>query len=1132
MSAPLDALAPSAPGISATVMASAGTGKTWLLVTRLIRLLLAGVTPDAILAITFTRKAAAEMQARLAQRLRALAALDEALRASALSQLGVTPTPERVAAAGRLHERLLRGERNVRVTTFHAFCQEILRRFPLEADVPPGFEVLDSAGMIESEAWDALVAEATAQPDAPLSQDLQALYVQHGGHQGTRAALSSFLAHRSDWWAYTRGEADPVAYACRRLQTALDIDPHADPARAWFTPALEAALQEYGQLLARHPIEKHLHCAELISRALDERQDVPARQSAATQALLTQKNEPRALKASKALQNALGATGMERLLALHQQLCASVSELLDRQRRHRTYALSHAWFRAGTRLLEHYQRLKTERRVLDFSDLEWKAYLLINHADHAQWVQYKLDQRIEHLLIDEYQDTNPTQWHLILPLLEELASGDGERRRSVFLVGDAKQSIYRFRRANPRLFDAAADWLAARLGAGTYGLATSWRSAPAIMECVNRVFSADATQALPGFTPHATHHETLWGRVELLPLVQPPEPRQPAPRAALRNPLRMPRDVYVDDRFLREGRVIAATINALIAAPTYLGAAHEARAAGYSDVMLLVRSRTHVHHYERALREAGIPYIGANRGTLLESQEVIDLRALLNTLTVPYDNLALATVLRSPLFACSDEDLQHLARDSKTPPWWDRVMELGTSGNASAALARAARLLGRWQACAGTLPVHDLLDRIYCEGDVFARYEAAFPTHLRTRVRANLTRFLELALAVDSGRYPSLPYFLARLHDVQQLADEAPDEAPALRTAGAVRILTIHAAKGLEAPIVFLADATCVPVPRTAHGALVHWPAQADRPTRFLLLGRKAELDSWSAAQLQTDEQNEAREDLNLLYVALTRARQLLYVSGAAPRRGPELGWYGMIASRLAPEDAERAMREGMALERHAMPPAPAAVSPPVAAVTHPAPDPRLREPLVGKHEEVELAPSRIADGRLAAAGDEDGQARGVAIHRFLELLNGAPARDDVALRARVAHEVGMNARDPVLRDWYCEALAVVEAPELAHLFRPGRYIRAYDEVPMVYTFEGRRVHGVVDRIVVADDDIWVIDYKTHRAAHDRRALADLYSKQLEYYARGARRLWPHHHVRAALLFTANAQLLELHRDR
>lgn len=1116
----------SSPAASATVMASAGTGKTWLLVTRAVRLLLAGAVPDSLLAVTFTRKAAAEMAERLTQRLAELAGSDEAGRRAQLVAMGIEPDAATLRAAADLYERHLREPRRIRFTTFHAFCQELLGRFPLEADVPAGFGVLESPGLLQQEAWDALFAEATAAPDGPAAEALGLLFAQCGGLHNTRAALREFLDHRSDWWAYCGDHPAPLELARERLAATLAIDPAADPCADALSAEACAELAECAELLTRHGNDTALKHARAIGDALHGGvADSAARLVLLKAAFLTQKDTPLARKPSKALADKLGADGQERLLALHAQWAERLLALQDALRRHATLRLTSAWLTAGTRLLEQYQRLKAEQRVLDFADLEWKAYRLMNHGDHALWVQYKLDQRIDHILVDEFQDTNPTQWHLLFPLLQELAAGDSERMRSVFLVGDGKQSIYRFRRADPALFPAAQEWLDRHLRAGRHTLSASWRSAPVVIDFVNRLFEEGPLRdALAEFPRHRTQRDALWGAVTVLPLIEPAaEHDVPQPlTAALRNPLERPRVIRRDRRYLDEGRLIADQIAALLRAPTAVAEGGAARPLRYDDIMLLVRQRTHLPAYEQALRDAGVPYLSANRGTLLQCVEIQDMVNLLTTLIVPYDKLALAAVLRSPLFACDDAELVALAAHAGPASWFERLLELGPRRPAGSPLAQAAACLARWQRQAGQRPVHDLLDLIYSEGNVLARFDAAFPAHLKPRARANLTRFIELALEVDSGRYPSLSAFLHRLRTVESSDDDAPDEAPVAAAEGGVRILTVHAAKGLEAPVVFLADAASGARAGRGYQALVRWPTLAAAPSHFLLAGKAGERDAVSAALLQEQAQADAREQANLLYVALTRAKQYLFVSGCRPQRGEDLGWYGAIAARLG--DVGQISADGWHERRGEAPAIVTAAARAEPAV--PAVDPRLGAPLVVPPFAIEIAPSRRGDEVMPGDGDEDGRERGRAIHRLLELLCMQPALDADTARRRVARELDLDAADARLAAWWQEAAAVVNEPALRPWFDASRYERAYSEVPIQFMQGDALVHGVIDRLLLGGDRCIVIDYKTHRGADTApQDYVARFREQLRLYAEGAARLWPGRTVEAYLLFTVSRTL-------
>ena len=1110
----------------ATVHASAGSGKTYLLVSRMIRLLLEGIRPDSILAITFTRKAAAEMQERLLHRVFELAASDSDMLKSQLQELGFDPQqPALLDKACNLYESLLRNPQPVQTTTFHAFCQDLLRRFPLEADVPPGFELLDQTTAFYDQAWEALMVEASNNPHDPVSLALSTLFTELGLYNSHKA-LDGFLTHRSDWWAYTLSETEPVTMACRDLQAQLDVDGDIDPVAIFLNDvSVQQALQQFITLLDKHPTATNQATQQTITRALDPQREPHARFNDAWDAFYTKGGSPRARQLTQALTSRLGENRAAQLIELHQKLCEHLASVQQQLAARHTLHINSNWYLAGQRYLEHYQRIKQEQRLLDFTDLEWKTFLLLNHADNALWVQYKLDSRIEHLLIDEFQDTNPTQWHLVKPLLEEMASHTDINTRSVFLVGDAKQSIYRFRRAEPRLFDNASQWLETRLGAISHPLNKSWRSAPAIINFVNRTFSqGELHSRLTHFESHSVHYQHRWGRVSLLPLAREPEMEETG-LTDLRNPLENPRPEARSQRYQHEAETIAATIQELVNATTPIGDQNAARSLGYADILILLRSRTHIGAYEKALREAGIPYLGAERGTLLDSLEVNDMVNLLQWLNMPHDNLALAGVLRSPLFAVDDVDLIRLSQTGRGT-WWERLETLGAEVETDAPLSRACRLLTQWRALAGHIPAHDLLDRIYCEGQVLARFSAAFPLHLQARVNANLTRLLELALEMDSGRYPSLMRFIHWLNELSQLQHDAPDEPVSSGEKDRVRLMTIHAAKGLEAAVVFLVDAARTPPTRNAYSVLYDWPVEQPRPTCLLLNPAQQQRDVLCNKLLQQQQQDELREETNLLYVALTRSCQLLYISGCLPQKGKQLSWYGDIARQYDLEPLT--LDAPHVLESSNAPPTLLAAQVKGKQSQEISVDARLSQPLRLAPIYREIAPSRQLATRHAtdAITDEDGRLHGILVHRMLELLSSKENPDPQA----IVSQLGLQITTTELEHCWQEAQQIRQHPSMQAFFDPANFIQAFNEVPILYRQEDTTVHGVIDRLLETETEVLVIDYKTHRHAtmDNLPQLAEPYFEQLDYYRRGVQQLWPSLPVRALLLFTACAGIVEL----
>ncbi len=1101
------------PDQSFSVLASAGTGKTWQLVARLTRLLLNGARLDSILAITFTRKAAGEMQQRLNQRLRELLEADDQQLDLALTSIGETPTHELRRQARKLFESSLRTEQSLRSSTFHSFCQELLQRFPLEAGLPPGFELVEQTGLLVTESWDALFAEATAAPEQALALALDLMFGSLNGLHNTRDALFTFIEHRSDWWAFTQQSKDPAVTATAYLHQRLELDQQNSAVDTFLNSETRNRLGEFSSLLGRHANATNLKFVASIESVLESAEDTDTFIRNALPVFFTTSGDHRKRSSNKTQCKSMGETGEVRFLELHERFCEQLEQVLEYQNRQRTLQVNTAWYRAGQRMLEHYQRIKRERRLLDFADLEWNAYRLLNHPEHAHWVQYKLDQRIDHLLIDEFQDTNPTQWRLILPLLEEMAAGS-ERMRSLFIVGDAKQSIYRFRRGNPRLLNIASEWMQQHLDAGSINLDHSWRSSPAVIDTVNWIFQhPEMEHLLTDFKAHSTHQQDLWGRVELWPLIEAEAETVATEAPGLRNPLQQPRTITLDHRHYREGRAIARRIQQLV----------EQKTADYNDILILMRSRTHLADYEAALRDSDIPYLSLDRGSLLQSLEIRDLEALLIVLMTPQDNLSLAQVLRSPVFSASDDDLMLLARTADGP-WIERLDTLCNTLDANHALSRARRLLGSWRSLAGRIPIHDLLERIFHESNLLKRYQAAFPATQVARVHANLTRFIELALETDAGRYPTLPRFLDRVRQLRTLEKEGPNQAtPQSDQNQRVCLLTIHAAKGLEAPVVFLVDSARHGNSPPGCQTLVRWPAEADRPDDFMLLSNSKLRDNISNARYALEQEEEQRESANLLYVALTRAKNMLVISGCAPSSANRsTGWYGQIATALCDDPTP----SDTWIHSFGEPVVRTTTKAPLASTVNI--DPRLSQPFSVQSVSHQIVPSRSVEESEFESVSPGGRRRGLIIHRMLQLATEEPADRDIA--KQLAGEFHLAENDPELQRCRNEVAELLDSEDLDWLFKPASGVKAYNEVPIQYQHGLQTVYGIIDRMVVSDTGIQLVDYKTHRIAGEQeiQQLTSHYRPQLELYREGVQKLWPNRTVKAHLLLTDGGILVNM----
>jgi len=1134
-----DSLAAAQPDINATVSASAGTGKTWLLVTRIIRLLLADTEPGSILALTFTRKAAAEMQMRLQERLYQMATANDKELCALLKQSGSAVTSETINKSRELYEMLLHANFQVRLQTFHSFCQDILSHFPLEADITPGFELTENTALLQQQAWEELFADATRNAQGMLAKDLDVLMQACNGPANTKTALNSMLGHRSDWWAFSEHKKDAAAYASEQLQQQLQIDAKTEPFTQFFAAVTREEFACFADLLHQHKTRTNLGHADRIEHALQADSMNEDTFKLLEPVFLTSKHEPRSRKPTKAQAASMGSEGESSFLDLHARICASMQHTLETARRIRALELNAVWYRTGQRFIELYQKLKREQRVLDFTDLEWSCYRLLNDADNAHWVQYKIDQRIDHVLIDEFQDTNPTQWQLITPLLEEIAAGPGERARSFFLVGDEKQSIYSFRRANPKLQKQASDYLAQTMSAVVVKLDSSRRSSPAIIETVNAVFSQDEIQQyMPEFMTHSTHLQHVPGRVSLFPLHEPDADDQDEPDDTdsfqLRNPLLEPRAEVVKTSRQDEAHLIADQIKQLVDDRILITDKDEndddrVRPIEFGDIMILMRNRTHIGVYESVLRDRGIPFIGSQRGSLLDNQEIQDLEKLLDSLITPFNNLSIAQVLKSPIFAASDQDLISISLMHQDRKWYQRLLNMEAGLDEQHPLSRAARLLPHWHKLADTMPVHDLLDRIYAEGNIIQRYVSSAPPAQQQRISANLQRFHELSLELDSGRYPSLSHFLHYLRSIRQHRDGRPDEPTVAHGQSVVSLMTIHASKGLESPVVILADCDNQGGHNNAYTALVDWPAHSDKPVRFQLITGKEHIDEITHEVLKQKEQAQKREELNLLYVAVTRARQYLMVTGSASRS--KSGWYEYIetamsslttpdssgAYHLAAGDyTEATINEEKTVETGSKIDV----------------DVRLSSPIVNvATTEYMIAPSlsfHASNDNLLSEHDNDGIKRGIAIHRALDLMSRVPPLTAEQARQQIRHESALADDDSELETWMDEACKTLNNKDFEHIFKPSAYREARNELAIMYQHNKRSVYGLIDRLIINDDNILLIDYKTHQVevGVELDTLADTFKSQMKLYRAGVEKLWPGLKIKSGLLFTHSARLI------
>jgi ATP-dependent helicase/nuclease subunit A len=1125
MSVPLDVLKvqrdASDPAVSAWVAANAGSGKTHVLAQRVIRLLLAGTRPEKVLCLTYTKAAAANMANRVFDTLGRWTALDDDALDDAIAAIeGRRPGATQRVHARRLFAQALDTPGGLKVQTIHAFCTRLLRQFPFEADVAARFEVLEDRA--QSELIDrqrlAVLLEAAAKPDGDLGRALTGAITVAA--DVTFAQLVGEAIARRDpltKWIAAKG---CVAAAIADLSRALGVDPN-DSAEQVDREIVEGPL---------FPMTEWAAVAALCkaSSASDQRQC--ERLSAAAKAtgrervtaylsvfLTTDKFEAR----KSIITGALARHQPELAQRLvHEQ--ARVSGLLDRRRAIEARDRSAALITIAAAVIGRIRAEKDRRGLLDYDDLIDKTLHLLDKVE-AAWVHHKLDLGIDHVLIDEAQDTSPKQWEIVARLVAEFAAGLGARdvRRSIFAVGDEKQSIFSFQGAAPQKFAEMharfeREFLAADLGWRYVRFLQSFRSTPVVLEAVDTVFGRP--EALRGLTADAVApvHEAIRARtpglVEIWPLLEPDKKPEiegwDAPFDTTRETT--PR--------VRLARKIAASIKTWIARGERVGEGVERHAVRPGDILVLVRQRGALFEaIIRALKDADIAVAGADRLVLTEHIAVMDLMVLADALLLPDDDLALATVLKSPLFGLDDEQLFRIA--------WERRGSLRAALRAKANdlfFAEAAEKLDRYAEWAR----HDTPFAFYARILGAERGRARFHARLGAEAADALDEFLEHALLYERREAPTLQGFVAWLRagstEVKRDMDIARNE---------VRVMTVHGAKGLEGPVVILADTTTPPKgPREPRLLTLPAGGAPDTPGRLVWAGRKADDIAPVAAARAAAVRDAEDEYRRLLYVAMTRAADRLIVAGArGVNAEPEGCWYRLAHDALAADSVEEPADDGDGVVLRWRKSAPEDVAHAEPATAESPPEASLPDWLTRPAPAVPKAVGTItpsaAAGGVQPVGDRKAMARGRIVHRLLQALPAiAPERRAEAARRYLARDE-KDFSDAERTRMAGEVLAVLDDPRFGPLFAPGS--RA--EVPIVGRVSGGIVSGQVDRLAVTESAVLIADYKTDRPAPPRPGdIPEKYVRQLALYRAVLAALYPGREVRAALVWTEGPALMDV----
>ncbi len=1089
------------PDASTWLGANAGSGKTRVLTDRVARLLLNEVEPQHILCLTYTKAAASEMQNRLFKRLGAWAMLkDNELRES-LAELGVTDafTPEKLRIARTLFARAIETPGGLKIQTIHSFCASLLRRFPLEAGVSPQFTEIEdrAADLLRAEIVDKMVDGHDGQQvivlarhytgedfskltsaivgeregfETPLAWgDVLALFDQSPELTEESIAASVFLGSEAsiidEMITTMKDKSVTDQKNADKLRSVGALDITALPVLEGIFLTGGSAASPFSAKIGSVPTKA---TQKILSHLMPQIDDLMARVESARNARLS-------LKAA------------QKTFVLHQ--------------------FAHAF-------LKRYALEKQKRGWLDFDDLILKARALLTNPAVAAWVLYRIDGGIDHILVDEAQDTSPRQWDVIERLTDEFYSGDGAREddaRTLFVVGDKKQSIYSFQGADPREFDHKQTLFERKITeAGQIfqrrSLDYSFRSSSAILQLVDTSFVPHASAGFAADGKHIAFKSALPGRVDLWPLVEKseePDDREwsdPVDQQSGHH-----HTVILADK-------IAAQIKTLIHDEHYIPidadvpGGFERRRIRAGDFLILVQRRSALFaEIIRACKTAGLPIAGADRLKVGAELAVKDLAALLSFLATPEDSLSLATALKSPLFGWTEQMLFTLSHYRTEDHLWQALRD-NTDHQKTAEILRDLREKVDF------LRPYDLIERILTRHDGRQKLLARLGPEAEDGINAMLAQ----ALSYERGAIPSLTGFLVWMQtddlEIKRQIDNASDQ---------IRVMTVHGAKGLEAPIVILPD--------TGKRNLVirnEIIKMGDTPVWKM---SDPEMPNAMRDALGARKDRERDERLRLLYVAMTRAEKWLIVAAAGDLPKDDSSWYQMIGAAMGQAGAvpvgksgrlrfQNGDWDGLPIRDHK-----------AGTQTSLVLEPVFRNKIVEIPQRLEtISPSNLGAAKALAGEDgmteADAKSYGNLVHKLLETM---PAIQSGAWND-LLHSIS-DAYDPATANRALqEAVGVMSNTEIGHIFAPDALV----EVPITASIPLGRIHGTIDRLLVSDTEVLAIDYKTNRVVPTTAvACPDGILRQMGAYSASLAQVFPNHRIRAAILWTRNATLMELPDD-
>ena len=1025
------------PQTSAWVSASAGSGKTTVLTKRILNLLLNGGAPEKILCLTFTKAAAAEMANRLFEEARTfLSQTDEQLEQKLRALLKNRYKPESIQRARTLFARLLQVKGGIKISNLHSFCESVLSRFPLEAGISPSFQIIDDqeGQRLTLQCRQSIMTDLQVQEQLALLSDRLSDYTLNN-------LLNELLANKS---------------ALNRLLNRTSL------------ASVFEQLENFFKIKPDTTDEEIVHTFYPYDTYEQDRV-----------LLVTQ-----------------GNTVDKRRIKANPDKAEHMAQVLEYIKRRDMLQNTQALLKIGYRFLEVYETLKQEKGILDFDDLILKTVSLLEEKDQTAWVLFKLDEGIDHILIDEAQDTSPNQWRIIQQISDDFFSGKNAHpeRRTLFVVGDKKQSIFRFQGADPNMFETMHDFFRTKITQAKQPwedifLNVPFRSTQPILDLVDKTFEHPTAKegvvmAQEGKLTHLAYRDASAGQVEIWPIEQDISANKDEP------------DAYIP-RFSAPERVarhIARRIREMLDNKELL--LSENRPIQPKDIMILLDKRPpFMPIMLHALKEQHIPLAGVDRLDLAQHIAVHDLLALGSFALLPEDDLTLAGILKSPICQLSEERLFQLAYNRGKASLWERVRAMEPT-----VYEDLLDILNR----ADTMPPFEF----YCH--ILTKYRRKFLERLGPETNEVLDEFLSMALTYNETHVPSLQGFIQWMHMENISVKRELDQTDL----NAVRILTIHGSKGLQSPIVFL-PTTCSKKREVVHiiwiNGLPIW------------CPKKAECCELCQPFFNTLTNESEQEQHRLLYVALTRAQDRLYIAGYQkvksakdPKQPSTPTWYQMITQQQASwVNGQTFVQQSE--QKEAVPPVPLQ-KPLISNIQEEAwwHTPAPTEPTTPKA----LAPSKVMpDTWEQDTGAQERQkalAFGTAVHKILQLVPTASGQELEELAQRLLPDYPHIVK---------KLLTCTQQAQLRQIFSPD----SLTEVPIIGTLDGEQFSGQIDRLVIQEKEVWLIDYKTNKTppttAED---IPSSYKKQIEIYKCLLKQIFPNKIVRGYLLWTATMELMEV----